>query len=336
MAGVALLGLAVFGPTVSAADNPLSGWTRQGGTPATWQPQGNGTDVYVVAPNPDFDNANGAVSFFVSPFAIGNSVFRITMTADPKVEESDYIGFALGYQAPVNNEACTNATKCNTGFYLFDWKQQTEREGGDSLPASQGGQEGWSFMQVQGVRDLSNNNTLSHPDCFWTHQDVDNFCDVLKTDFGFNKGYQFDVSYTFEVTFKPNQIKIVLLGTGTNPTDQVFVDIAPPGGTQFPAGRIAFYNYSQPNVNYSFDDGTIQSTTTTSTTTPTTIVTQTTAAPAATTAAPRPSVGPVRRSTLVRTGLATTLEMVGGVTLLAIGALLTATRGRRPDGQFYA
>ena len=338
IAGVTLLGLAVLSPSVNAA-NPLTGWTRQGGS-ANWQVQPAGDSVYVVQPNPNNDNANGPISFFVSPAAVFNKTFRVTISANQEAEEGDYIGFALGYQAPLGTGApnqCTDEATCNTNFYLFDWKEQTEIVGGAAEPSANGGQEGFSLMKVAGARDLQNNNTLDRPACFWTHQDVDNFCDVLGTRYGSNQGYSYGVAYTFEVVYTATQLKISFVNAqGTAVTPPVF-DIAPTPGTQFPSGRLAFYNYSQPNVEYFFDDGTTPATTTTSTT-PTTIANTTTTA-GATGTTTRPTVGPVTRSSLVRTGpdnLVTALQLSGGIVLLVAGAVLTATRGKRPQGRYYA
>ncbi len=335
IAGTVLVGLSVFGPTASAANNPLSGWTEQGGD-ANWAVQGGGDTVYVVAPNPDYPAANGPASFFVSPFNAGGT-FKVNITPNTETDD-DYIGFAVGYTAPLNDEACTNEDTCDTSFILFDWKKATEVEGGNPLPTEEGGQEGFSLMKVAGARDLQNNNTAQHPNCFWTHEDVDNFCDVLGTDYGFGKGYSFGVTYSFQVTATTTQLKIVLLGTGGNANRTIF-DVAPPGGTTFTAGRLAFYNYSQPNVEYGFDNGTVQATTTTTaavTTTTAAAVTSTTAGSPGTTNA---TVGPPTKSTLVRTGpnsVVAAVELFGGVTLIVLGALMAAARGRRPDGAYYA
>jgi hypothetical protein len=334
MAGAVLVGLSVFGPAATAANNPLSGWEQQGGD-ANWAVQPGGDTVYVVAPDPDFPHSNGPASFFVSPFNAGGT-FKINITPNTEGDD-DYVGFAVGYTAPINDEPCTNDDTCDTGFILFDWKKATEVEGGEALPVEEGGQEGFSLMKVNGARDLQNNNTPDHPACFWTHENVDGFCDVLDTDYGFGKGYSFGVTYTFQVTATPTQLKIVLLGTGGNANQTIF-DVAPPGGTQFTAGRVAFYNYSQPEVEYGFDSGTVQATTTTTAiTTTTTQVTPTTAGSTGTTT--RPTVGPATRSSLVRTGpndLVTTLELLGGVALIGLGALMAAARGRRPEGRYYA
>ena len=118
--------------------------------------------------------------------------------------------------------------------------------------------------------------------------------------------------------------------------NQTIFDQAPPGGTQFGAGRVAFYNYSQPNVEYGFDDGTVPNTTTT-TAAPTTP--STTIAGVTSTTQTNVTVGQATKSTLVRTGqssLATTLELVAGALLIALGAGMSATRGKRPEGRFYA
>jgi hypothetical protein len=329
------MGLAVFGPSVSAANNSLAGWTMQGGV-TNWQVQPAGNSVYVVAPNPDFPHTNGQASFFVSP-ANKSGTFKISITPNEEADD-DYVGFALGYQAPVNNETCSNDETCNTSFLLFDWKKATEVEGGEALPPEDGGQEGFSLMKVAGARDLRNPDTSSHPACFWTHEDVDNLCDVLDTDYGFQKGYQFGITYTFQVTYSTSQLKIDLLGTGGNANTPIF-DQAPPGGTQWPAGRVAFYNYSQPNAEYGLDDGTAPTTTTTTSPATSSTVANTSTTAAASSGTTSPTVGPATRSSIVRTGqnaATTSVELLGGAALLLIGAALTAARGKRPEGRFYA
>jgi thrombospondin-like protein len=328
IAGVVLLGLAALGPSVSAANAALSGWTPQGGA-AGWQVQPAGDSVYVVAPNPDFPHSNGSPSFFVSPFNAA-STFYVHIRPNNEADD-DYVGFALGYTKPLNDSACQSAASCDTGFYLFDWKKAQELEGGT---ATADGHEGFSLMHVQGQHDMRNNNTPDHINCFWTHQDVANACDVLGTDFGAGKGYAFGTTYTFQVTYTASQLKVVLLANGANP-DRTIFDVAPPGGTTFPAGRVAFYNYSQPEVEYGFDLTNAPNPTTTTTTTA--AVTSTTARSTGTTTAP--TVGPAVSSSIVRTGpnsLATTIELTAGLLLLLAGAGMTAARGKRPEGRFYA
>ncbi len=324
LAGIALLGLAAFGPAATAVNNPLAGWTLQGGA-AAWQVKPAGNSVYVNAPASDFPHSNGSPSMFVSPANVGGT-FNVSITPNTEADD-DYVGFALGYAAPINDASCQTTTSCATDFYLFDWKKAQEMEGG---AATTDGHEGFSLMRVQSQHDMSNNNTPDHINCFWTHQTVAGACAVLGTDYGTGKGYAFGITYTFRVTYTASQIKIVLLGTGGNPDTTIF-DVVP--GSAFQTGRLAFYNYSQPNVEYAFDDGTITTTTTTSTTLATTSTT------AATSTTTKPTVGPAVSSSIVRTGpnsLATTVELTLGVLLVLAGAAMTAARGKRPDGRFYA
>lgn len=336
--GVGLLGLSALGAPEASAANALTGWSAQGGI-ANWQVQPDGDSVYVVAPDPNFPHTNGQASFFVSPFETNNRTFNISMTAHPEADD-DYMGLVVGYTSPIGSPACSNNNPCDTGFYLFDWKQATEVEGGDALPPEDGGQAGFSLMHVEGPRDLKNPDTSSHPNCLWTHEDVAGFCDVLGTDFGPSKGYSNNIEYTFQVTYKPTQIKIVLLGTGGNANRTIF-DVAPPGGTTFPTGRLGFYNYSQPEVEYAYDDLTTPATSTTTTTiagggtTTTLATTPTTTGSPGTTIRTNTSVGPVQRSTLVRTGALSTIQLIAGVMCIGLGAMLTAARGRRPEGLHF-
>jgi hypothetical protein len=329
VAGAVLLALAAMGPSANAVNVALSGWTPQGGA-ANWQVEPSGSVVKVVAPSGDFPCCNGSPSMFVSPADVSGT-FKINITPNDEVD-NDYIGFAVGYTAPINDAACQSTTSCDTSFFLFDWKRSQEMEGNPPA-ATTDGHEGMSVLRVLSKHDMSNNNTADHINCFWTHEAVPGACHVLTTDFGAGKGYSYGITYSFQVTYTATQLKIVLLGSGGNP-NRTIIDVAPQSGT-FPAGRVAFYNYSQPNVEYAFDDGT-PPTTTTSTTAATT---STTAASGGATSTTRATVGPAVSSSIVRTGQSatlTTVELLGGFVLLVAGALMTAARGRRPDGRFYA
>jgi len=324
LAGIALVGVGAFGPSVQAANLTLSGWTPQGGA-ADWQVQPSGDTVKVNAPNPDNPQRNGSPSFFVSPFNAAGT-FKVNITPDTEAD-NDYVGFALGYTKPINDSSCQSAATCDTGFYLFDWKRSQEQENGTDTTD---GHEGFSLMHVQGQHDLKNNDTTAHIACFWTHQNAANACDVLGTSYDLGKGYAVGISYTFQVTYSASQLKIVLLGSGGNPDTTIF-EVAPASGT-FPAGRVAFYNYSQPNVTYGFDAGTTPATTTT-----TLASTSTTAAVAPSTT--KATVGPAVGASIVRTGpnnRTTTIELATGFLLLVAGALMTGARGHRPDGRYYA
>jgi hypothetical protein len=375
--GVVLIGVASLSPSVKAAatDCPsngqsLVGWSKEGyqgtGSPI-WQTFDtvDGRCAAVQVPPNDEVHTNGSPGFLVSPtnyFGPQTGEFEITLQAYPEpAGDNDYIGFAMGYTDPIDKDAaCANPdTGCNTDFVLFDWKKSQEYEGGQQ---TEQGFQGWSLMRVHGPKDLKNNDTSSHQPCFWTHEDVDGFCDVLATKFGpptaeGGMGYEDNIPYTFHVTYGADNIKIVLLGTAGNPNQTIFDVDAPQAGPQFAPGAVAFYNYSQPNVFYSFNDlqGAPATTTTTtdpnstssssSSTTSTTAVstTSTTSGSTATTAGTtpttaRPGVGPATQSTLQRTGIdsrTTTIELFGGVLFLALGAMLSAARGKRPEGVHF-
>ena len=330
MAGVGLLGLAAFGPSADAAPVALSGWTVQGGA-ANWQVQPAGNVVKVVPPAQDFPHSNGSPSMFVSPANVGGT-FKINIEPLDEADD-DYVGFALGYRAPIDDASCQSTNSCSTDFFLVDWKRAQEQENG---AATTDGHEGFSLMRVLSKHDMKNNNTPDHINCFWTHQTVQDACVVMDTDYGAGKGYAFGVTYTFQVTYTPNLLKVVLLGSGGNPDTEIF-NVATTGNQQFQTGRLAFYNYSQPNVEYALDDGTTPpSTTSSSTTAPTS--TSTTAAAAVSTTT-RATVGPAVSSTIVRTGqsaTATTVELLAGFSLLVVGAVMSAARGRRAEGTHFA
>lgn len=193
---------------------------------------------------------------------------------------------------------------CQMEFVLFDWKHDDQ----DVAKA------GMSLVKVNGEFDPGDVSTEG----FWTHEDdpAGGF-DVLATDFGPTKGWEFGTDYNLRFTYTTTRVKVERIVSGVASTIFDVVGV-------FPAGRVGFYNFSQAQVRYS---GFSQSQTTTTlpgvTTTSTTV--------------PATTSTTVRVSSLARTGGDNwKWPLAAGPVLIAVGVQLTATRNRRPDGHHYS
>lgn len=304
VAGVLLVGLAIQGPPAQAATNSLSSWTKQGATGAgTWTLAGDGNSVT--------GTSNGAPTFFVSPFLKETAAFEVDITPAASTE-NDWVGVVLGYTAPVSDTTC-NSANCDNNFLLVDWKQETESSG----------QAGFTLERVNGSFDIRSNSE-SLP-CFGLHGNAPT-CQTLADGRADNFGWQEGAKNTLRITYGPGSIKVENVGTLATTTVLEATGV-------FPSGRIGLYNYSQGPTLFAvrdLADPTAPTTTTTSTTVAST--TSTTTGPTTT--------GPVTtlKATIVRTGPndAAPYELAAGAGLIVLGALLTAARGKRPEGAFYS
>jgi hypothetical protein len=313
--GLVLIGLGVTSGPAAAAPVTFTNWTKEGATSAgNWVL--SDSDATVT------QTLNGAPTFFVSPTDLTENTFTGTITPLSAGADGDYFGVVLGYTDPLglNSGACdpTDA-KCPNDYVLFDWKHD------DQAPA----QEGMSLIRVNGNFEV--NDASANLPCFWVHDDEpQNGCDILDTDFGTDKGWDFDVAYTLRFTYTAalvrverivnNQATTLLEATGT-----------------FPTGRVGFYNYSQAQVRYTgFNSQQVTQTTTTSTTSTTAAPTTTTTAVATTTTSRPATTTTVASAVLRRTGLDDgSTQLLIGAGLLALGALMVGARGRRPQGRYF-
>lgn len=300
--GVLLIGVAITGPAATAAPTSLSGWTQQGATGAgTWTVAGDGNSVT--------QTLNGAPTFFVSPFLKEAVTFDLDITPATSVE-NDWVGVVLGYTGPVGDATCSSQD-CANSFILLDWKQESEASG----------QAGFSLIRVNGTFNIRDaNETLP---CFGTHTDT-SACDLLGVNYGTNLAWTEGQVNTLRITYGPGQVKVERVGTLANTT--VF-DVT----GVFPTGRVGLYNYSQPSVTYAVRDLADPA--------PTTTTSSTTSTPPTTVAAvTSTSGGPTTlAATIVRTGPGdtATIQLGLGAALVVLGAVLTATRGKRPEGAYY-
>lgn len=321
--GVLLVALASFGPSAQAAVESMAGWTQQGSsTGGSWQVAGDGQSVTQIP--------SGSPTYFVGPKTMNAGSFTVDIT--PSGGDDDYIGVLIGYLQPSNEPNCATAD-CINNFVLLDWKRVQEAGGAN---------EGMSLMRVNGNFNVRGTNPAADQlPCFWTHANGTG-CAVIATDFGAGRGWSPDVVNRLRVTYSATNITVEKV----NPVTSIATPVFNANGTFPVGGRFGFYNYAQSNTTYSIADVVITDpaqpgATTTPTTAPTATTvavggaTTTTAASTATTAV---RTATTLRTTIVRTGndsVATTIELLAGVALIAIGAVFTAARGRRPEGNFF-
>lgn len=155
---------------------------------------------------------NADPSLYVSPVVFSDAVINGTWnTID---EDDDLMGFAFGYQDPQH-------------FYLFDWKKSPQDHRGLALA-------GMSVKIVHADSPLNGYDlwptagspgrvtTLYHNSVPW-HQNND---------------------YTFTLKTRPGVFEIQVR-LGTNVLDTIAIS-----DSTYPAGKFAFYNYSQGRVRY--------------------------------------------------------------------------------------
>lgn len=301
--GVLLVGLSVTGQSANAATNSLTNWTKQGAPGAgTWTVANDGNSVT--------QSINGAPTFFVSNFLKESATFTVDITPATS-SDNDYVGVVLGYTAPMNDATCASAN-CSNSYILLDWKQEAEL----------GQEAGFHLTRVNGSFDVRDPN--AQLPCFWDHTDSAT-CDQLATpSTGNTQGWAEGAKNTLKITYGPGNIKVE--NVGALATTTIF-DVT---GT-FPTGRVGFYNYSQANVTYAINDladptAPTTTTTSTSTTSTTVVTTSTTRGPITTLATRIARTGPTDKAGI---------ELSLGAAFIALGAVLMAARGKRPEGRYY-
>ncbi len=217
---VVLLGMPIVGYSQVCQTNvDLNTWVQEG-NPATgnWQVNPAGTSVLQTVNVIAF---NSYPTFFVSPDTFHNARIEGTIRVNSGLGDDDWIGFVFGYQNPVGN-----IDQYDT--YLFDWKKETQAFG------ALNGQEGMALTHIQGP--IPQANLWNY---IWGHNS-DAIFNVLDTDYGPGRGWEFDIDYDFTLIYTSTRATILI------DADTIF-DIS----GCFDRGRFGFYNFSQSNVLYS-------------------------------------------------------------------------------------
>ncbi|MEM6294011.1 MAG: VWD domain-containing protein [Myxococcota bacterium] len=199
----------------------FSDWTVEGDP-------GNGNWVLEDDDSGVRQTVNGDNTFFVSP----NAYDEVTITGRLLVEGSDddYIGFAFGYQSPLqaNGDAVDDYD-----MFLVSWKGEAQSFGGVFA------EQGLTLARVQGqITDLLPN--------FWGQTSSPEYT-VLDTDYSTDaedRGWDLGVEYDFRLEYSTSEIRVFIDGVLSleASADEV--------GAPFEPGRFGFYNYSQANVLY--------------------------------------------------------------------------------------
>lgn len=169
--------------------------------------------------------------------AVGNNCGNRPVTECPNRGDDDFIGFALGFQPGHSDSEDAN-------FLFVDWKAVTQS----------GASAGMKLSHAQGL--VQNTGTTSND--YWQKTGS---VKTLKEASGTyrNTGWKNRVAYEFEITYTLDSLRVRVKDTSlANPSfvevfnvqadDSSFEDRFSSG---FPAGQIAFYGLSQPNVIYS-------------------------------------------------------------------------------------
>jgi len=194
----------------------LTGWTAQGGT-STWTVQPSNDTV--------LQTQNGSPTVFFDPTATSSQGTalsgKITVTQS---SDDDFIGFVLGYDT---GEITSNSTD----FFLVDWKQGNQWDGGTY---------GAAGLAISHVTDASN---PWHD--FWEHDggvtEIERGANLAST------GWVDFQEYSFNIIFNSSLIEVAVDGV-------VQLSITPDdvtGLASFGDGAFGFYNMSQANVLYS-------------------------------------------------------------------------------------
>jgi hypothetical protein len=226
-----VLGLKLLVPSsVSASPIPidLRPWTAES-YPAV---SGFGAGVWTVSPDgySVIQSVNGQPTLFYSDFNVMNSRVNGVIRALPDWDD-DYFGIIFGYQpGDINNP--------NANYLLVDWKQgdQYYDFGSPSTTPGSTARRGLAVSRVYGIPTA---------DEFWGHTDFTSHPGggLVELQRGFtlgNVGWVRNRDYIFSFIYTPNRLQVYV--------DNVLqLDIT----GNFNNGRMAFYNFSQANIQYS-------------------------------------------------------------------------------------
>ncbi len=206
-------GCTEFQATVSNADPILSILDLHAWTPEIYGSP-NGMD-WKVAPDGQsvVQRINGSPTLFVSniPFGYGTAEVKMTVLT---TGDDDYIGFGIGYQPGMNEDPAAD-------WWLIDWKQ------GDQSFCSLG-PKGIALSHVTGVP----------PECdFWSHENQ--VAEVGRATSLGDQGWEDQTEYTFRFEVEPDRLRVWV-------DDVLELDHE----AAFGPGYLAFYNYSQSQVQY--------------------------------------------------------------------------------------
>lgn len=206
---------------------------------STWQAQsypavaGFGAGVWNVAPdgNSVLQSVNGQPTLFASDFNAQGTEISGKIRVNNGAGDDDFIGFALGYNVG-------DVTNLAADYLLVDWKRSSQFFDFDVPSTVPGGNApaGLAVSRVTGI---------PMADEFWQHsslagnpngglQELQRGANLGAT--GWNHGVEYEFSFVFLAT----ELKVYV---------NDILELSVNGN--FNNGSMAFYNFSQQNVNYS-------------------------------------------------------------------------------------
>ncbi len=211
-------------------DVDLRLWTAESYPSVSGFPAG----IWSVVPDGSSVNQtqNGQPTFFYSDFTVMGSTVEGVIR--PGTGDDDFIGFALGFEPG-------DSMSSDADYLLIDWKKGTQgfNFGAPSCSAGTTANVGLAASSVFGIPTA---------DEFWGHTNSDDVCSDLSnglmelaraTNLGAT-GWVSNTDYTFRFEFGPTNLKVYVDGMLELDIDGTFAN-----------GRMAFYNFSQANINYS-------------------------------------------------------------------------------------
>jgi RHS repeat-associated protein len=203
-------------PAAPASTIDLRAWSAEGVLAnAGWTTAADGSSVT--------QTANAGPSFFVSPDEHQSVTLRARVRVDSSDPDDDFVGFVLGYRAPLSAQGHDPST---AEFVLLDWKKAAGTLGSHAAP------EGFTLARVQGaVSDVGAT--------YWAH-DAAPTMQVLATQHAAGSGWAHDRDYALEIAYRASHVQLKVDGA---------VVLDTPGA--FAQGRVGFYTYSQAAVRFS-------------------------------------------------------------------------------------
>ncbi|MEZ2228306.1 MAG: RHS repeat domain-containing protein [Microcoleus sp.] len=210
--------------------------------PPNWQLTGGGKNVN--------QSTNATPTFFVSDFDAINREFFAQISTNSSADD-DWIGMVFGLKteggagtgvAPQNGQsgAGTGAPPLQGGkpdsYYVLTWKQREQDIFGKA-------EEGIKLLKVTGAAKVADADIASQLRAGQNTANVQ----VLASKVGQGTGWQDNAQYGFSLNYQANgQIEIKINDASGKEINKISVTDRNPLG----AGKVGFYNRSQPNVSY--------------------------------------------------------------------------------------
>jgi hypothetical protein len=224
------MSLSLVSGLASATQIDLNSWTAEsypavsGFGAGVWSVAGDGSSVT--------QTVNGQPTFFYSDFTAFGTKTTGTLSVSSAGGDDDYIGFALGFNPG-------DSLNSSASYLLIDWKRGSQSFNFGAPSASPGGlaAAGLAVSLVTGIPDA---------DEFWQHANLDGtgagsgLTELARAINLGSTGWNFNTDYEFSFDFGPNNLQVFV-------DDVLEFDII----GDFSNGRMAFYNFSQAQVNYS-------------------------------------------------------------------------------------